>query len=106
MASRFKQVEVTDTLQFTWVGSTAPSSLSLTIRTASDTVVGSIAAVQSGGGSWYAFVTINDSYGNYPAYLMAEWTATASTHAGNSTRFVSRMVFEVIKTLPEAQGRG
>ncbi len=106
MASRFKQVEVTDTPQFTWVGSTAPSSLSLTVRTASDTVVGSVAAVQSAGGNWYAFVTIPDSFGNYPAYLMAEWTATASTHAGSATSFVSRMVFEVIKTLPEAQGRG
>ena len=106
MPSRYRQIEVTDTLQFTWIGSSAPASLSLTIRTASDTVVGSVAAVQSAGGYWYAFVTVPDSFGDYPAYLMAEWTATASTHAGNSTRFISRMVFEVLKTQPYAQGRG
>ena len=106
MPSRYRQIEVTDTLQFTWIGSSSPASLSLTIRTASYTVVGSVAAVQSAGGNWYAFVTVPDSFGDYPAYLMAEWTATASTHAGNSTRFVSRMVFEVLKTIAFAQGRG
>ncbi len=98
MAKLYSQIEVSTTPQFTWVGSTAPSSLSLQVKTASSTIVGSVAAVSSGGGNWYAFMTIPDSFGNYPCYLLAEWTATASTHAGSASQFVNRMVFEVIKT--------
>lgn len=105
MAKAFRQVEVTGTYQFTWIGSTAPSSLTAVVFTASATVVFSTPAVQSGGGNWYVFGTIPDSFGTYPAPLRVEWTATASTHAGSASLFRSNLVFEVIKTLAFYAGR-
>lgn len=98
MAKNFRRVEVGTTVQFTWVGSTAPSSLTLAIKTATETLVSSGPAVQSGGGSWYRFVTIPDSFGRYPCDLTAEWTATASTHVGTSSPFVTRQLIKVVKT--------
>ena len=105
MPAAFKQVEVGSTIQLTWVGSTAPSSLSVQVKTASETVVASVAAVQSGGGSWYAFVTISDSYGRYPVDLAAIWTATASTHASNTSPFITTGLFQVTKTTAYGQPR-
>jgi hypothetical protein len=110
MAAAFKKVEAGTTPQFTWTASDAPNSLGMAILTASGTVVASVAAVQSGGGMWYAFATVPDSFGvaiasgaladytGYPCYLLSQWTATASTHAGNNTPFVHRLVFEVHRT--------
>jgi len=100
MAKPYRSFEVGTTPQFTWTGSTAPSSLSYAIKTATGTLVASGPAVQSGGGAWYTFVTIPDSFGNYPADLMIEWTATASTHASSASAFINRMVFTVKKTNP------
>jgi len=98
MARQFPKFEISTTVQFTWVASAAPNSLYLAILTASETLVNSVAGVQSGGGNWYAFVTIPDSFGKYPCYLKAVWTATMSTHAGNASPFVNPMLFEVDKT--------
>ena len=100
MAKPYRAFEVGTTVQFTWVGSTAPSSLNLAILSASETLVNCGAAVQSGGGSWYRFVTIPDSFGSYPCDLLALWTATTSTHAGSASQFLNRMVFKVRKTAP------
>lgn len=100
MAKPFRLFEVGTTPQFTWTGSTAPSSLSYAIKTATGTLVASGPAVQSGGGGWYAFTTIPDSFGTYPVDLMIEWTATASVHTSNSAQFINRMVFSVKKTAP------
>ena len=106
MANPFRKVELFSTQQFTWVGSIAPSSLTLAIKTASETYVTSaIAAVQSAGGNWYAFVTITTTFKYYPVTLVAEWTATASTHAGSASPFISRLVFELDYTQAYAQGR-
>lgn len=110
MPPAFKKVEVGTSPQFTWTASDAPNSLGMAIFTASGTLVASAAAVQSGGGMWYAFATIPNSFGvavasgalpdyaGYPCFLMVEWTATASTHAGNNTPFIHRLVFEVHRT--------
>lgn len=105
MAKPFSQLELYSTYQFTWVGSTAPSSLSLLIRTASETVANSVAAIQSGGGNWYAFVTMTTTYPYYPVILKAEWTATLSTQAGSASPFISTMLFELIRTQAMAQAR-
>lgn len=105
MTYPFRQVEVGGTYQFTWTASTNPSSLWLAIKTASETLVTSRAAVTSGTGAWYAFATIPDSFGKYPCYLMQVWTAIASTHAGSASPFVAQQVFEVTKTQAFAQGR-
>lgn len=100
MARPFREVEAGTTVQFTWVSSTAPSSLTLVVKTSTDTIVNSGPGVQSGGGSWYRFVAIPDSFGQYPCDLLAEWTATASTQAGSASLFVTRMLFKVRKTTP------
>ena len=105
MANPYPQVEIGGTYQFTWTASTAPSSLSCSIKTASATLVASLAAVSSGGGAYFVFVTIADSFGKYPCYLMQEWTATVSTQAGSASPFLARAIFEVVKTLPFPQGR-
>ena len=105
MANPYIQVEVGGTYQFTWSASTAPASLTLQIKTASATAVASYVAVSSGGGAFYVFVTIPDSFGKYPCFLMQEWTATVSTQAGSASPFVTRTIFQVIKTLPFPQGR-
>jgi hypothetical protein len=105
MAYPFRQVEVGGTYQFTWTASTNPSSLSMVIKTASDTIVASVAAISSGTGAWYAFATIPDSFGKYPSYLLQQWTATASTPAGSASPFITKQVFEVIKTQAFVQGR-
>lgn len=98
----YATVEAGTTPQFTWVGSTDPSSLTVALKTKSETLVASGAAVSSGAGSgkWYFFGTVPDSFGKYPTNLLVEWTATASTHAGNSTQFVYRLNIEVTKTTP------
>ena len=98
MPRRLKEFEAGTTVQCTWGGSDAPSSLYLRVITASETLVRSVSAIQSGGGNWYAFVTVPDSFTKYPCNLMAEWTATLSTHAGNASQFVNRMEFVLIKT--------
>ena len=105
MGKPFSQLEWGSTYQFTWIGSTAPSSLSLVIRTASETVTNSVAAIQSGGGNWYAFVTMTTTFPYYPVMMKAEWTATLSTQAGNASPFVSAMLFEVIRTQAPGQAR-
>lgn len=105
MSYPLRQVEVGGTYQFTWTASSDPSSLSMAIKTASATVVASVVAATSGTGAWYAFATVPDSFGKYPCYLMQEWTATASTQAGSASQFLSRQIFEVIKTQPFIQGR-
>ena len=105
MPPAFPQVEVGSTIQLTWVASSAPATLGLQVKTASETVVASLSAVQSGGGSWYAFVTIPDSFGRYPADLAGIWTATASTHAGNSSPFITTQLFQVTKTTAFGQPR-
>ena len=99
MAKPYKSFEVGTTVQFTWVGSTAPSSLTLAIKTAS-TAINSGAAVQSAGGNWYRFVTLPDSFTVYPVGLVAEWTATASTHTHSLAPFISRLPFKLTKTVP------
>ena len=101
----YRTVEAGNTVKFTWTGSTAPSSMSLQLKTASETVVASVAGVQSAGGCWFAFATIPDSMVGYPADLMAEWTATASTHIGSATPFVYRMPFRVTRTGAYGYGR-
>ena len=98
MAKPFRSFEVGTTPQFTWTGSAAPTGLGYAIKTATGTLVVSGSAVQSGGGGWFAFVTIPASFGTYPVDLMIEWTAVASTHASNSAQFINRMVFSVRKT--------
>lgn len=98
MPKPYREFEVGTTAQFTWVGSTAPASLSLAIKTASFTTVSSGPAVQSAGGSWYRFVFLPDSFGKYPATLSAEWTATTSTHASSLSPFINRMLFRVKNT--------
>lgn len=98
MPKPYREFEVGTTVQFTWVGSTAPQSLTLGIKTSSETVVTSVTMTQSTGGNWYRFVTIPDSFGKYPAILMAEFTATASTQAGSASQFISRLLFRVVKT--------
>jgi hypothetical protein len=105
MAAPYIRVEVGDTKQFTWSAATDPLSLSLAIKTASETLVASLAAVTSGTGNWYVYVTIPDSFGKYPCHLMQEWTAIQSTHANSRSPFITRQVFEVTKTLPFEQGR-
>lgn len=105
MGKLFPEVEWSSTYQFTWVGSTAPSSLSLLIRTASETVTNSVAAIQSAGGNWYAFVTMTTTFPYYPVTLKAEWTATLSTQAGSASPFVSVMLFELVRTQAMAQAR-
>lgn len=106
MSRQYRQVELFTTTQFTWVGSTAPSSLTLAIKTASETFVNStVAAVQSAGGNWYGFATITTTFQYYPVTLIAEWTATLSTMAGSASQFVSRLVFELVRTQAYAQGR-
>ena len=102
----YRTVEAGNTVKFTWTGSTAPSSLSLQLKTASETVVASVAGVQSFDGNWFAFVTVPNSIGgSYPVDLLAEWTAIASTHLGSATAFVSRMPFKVTKTTAYGYGR-
>jgi hypothetical protein len=98
MPAPHRVVEAGTTIQLTWVGSTAPSSLSLAITDPGGTLVCSAAAVQSGGGYWYCFATIPDSYSQYPVTLLATWTATASTQAGSASPFINRMLFDVKKT--------
>lgn len=105
MSKLYSQLEWGSTYQFTWVGSTAPSSLSLVIRTASETAVNSVAAIQSGGGNWYAFVTMTTTFPYYPVMLKAEWTATLSTQAGSASPFLSTQLFELIRTQATAQAR-
>ena len=105
MAKPFPQLELGSTYQFTWVGSTAPSSLSLLVKTASETITNSIAAIQSGGGHWYAFVTMTTTFPYYPVQLKAEWTATLSTQAGSASPFLSTQIFELIRTQATAQAR-
>ena len=105
MAKPLRTVPLFSTVQFTWVGSTAPSSLGLQIKTASETTISSVAAVQSTGGHWYAFVTLTTTFGYYPVSLVAEWTATASTMAGSASPFLSRMVFALDYPQAFAQGR-
>lgn len=105
MGKLFPQLEWGSTYQFTWVGSTTPSSLSLLIRTASETVTNSVAAIQSAGGNWYAFVTMTTTFLYYPVMMKAEWTATLSTQAGSASPFISTMLFEVIRTQATAQAR-
>jgi hypothetical protein len=105
MPKPYRIFEVGTTPQFTWVGSTAPTALGLQIKTASESVVASLAAVQSAGGNWYAFVTIPNSFGRYPADLIAEWTATASTHVSSLTPFLYRMPFTVKRTAAYGAGR-
>lgn len=105
MPKPFERLEVGGTHQFTWQASTAPSSLSFAIRTASETLVFSAAAVQSGGGNWYVFATVPDSFGLYPAALRFRWTATSSVHTTQSGPFLTDGVFEAIKTKAYAPGR-
>lgn len=105
MAKPFPQLELYSTYQFTWVGSTAPSSLSLLIRTASETVTNSVAAIQSAGGNWYAYVTMTTTFPYYPVVLKAEWTATLSTQAGSTSPFLSALLFELVRTQATAQAR-
>ena len=95
MAYPFTKVEAGTTSKFTWSADTSPASLFLAIKTASATLVASIAAVSSGVGAWYAYVTVPDSFGKYPAYLLQEWTATISTQAGSASPFITRAVFEI-----------
>lgn len=99
MAKPYKSFEVGTTIQFTWVGSTAPSSLILAIKTGS-TTINSGTAVQSAGGSWYRFVFLPESFTVYPVGLVAEWTATASTHTHSQSPFISRLPFKLTKTVP------
>lgn len=98
MGNPYRVIEVGTTPLFTWTGSADPSSIGVAVLTASKTIVGSVAAVQSGTGNWYAFITIPDSFGAYPCYLLSEWTATTSTHASSATPFVKRLGFRVTKT--------
>lgn len=106
MARQYREVELFTTAQFTWSGSTAPSSLTLAIKTASETFVNSaVAMVQSAGGNWYAFATITTTFQYYPVTLIAEYTATASTMAGSASPFISRLVFQLVRTQAFAQGR-
>ena len=101
----YRTLEAGTTGKFTWTGSTAPASLSLQIKTASETVVASVAAVQSVGGYWFAYATLPDSYTRYPVDLVAEWTAVASTHLGATTPFVWRLPFSLDKRAPFGAGR-
>ena len=105
MGKPSRRVELFGTKQFTWVGSQAPASLSVAIKTASETLISSVAAVQSAGGSWYAFVTITSTFKYYPVSLVAEWTAVASTMAGSTSPFISRMLFDLDYTQAYPQGR-
>lgn len=105
MAKPFPQLELYSTYQFTWVGSTAPSSLTLLVKTASETVTNSVAAIQSTGGNWYAFITMTNTFPYYPVTLKAEWTATLSTQAGSASPFISTMLFELIRTQAMIQAR-
>lgn len=99
MPRPYRQFESGTTAQFTWTASTAPSSLSLAILTASGTVVDSGPAVQSGGGNWYRFVTFSGGlFPSYPRVLSYEWTATASTHTNSQAQFVNRDLFRLVKT--------
>jgi len=105
VAKPFSIIEAGSTVQFTWSAASDPSSLTLAVKTASGTTVASVAAVQSGTGAWYAHATITDSFGTYPFYLTHEWTATRSTQAGSASPFLTRVVFEVVKTQAFEQGR-
>src|SRR3989304_2528237 len=97
MPRPYRQFEAGSTAQFTWTASTAPSSLSLAILTASATLVDSGPAVQSGGGNWYRFVTLPNSFGP-SAVLMYQWTATASTHTNSQAQFITRGPFRLVRT--------
>ncbi len=106
MSRPYRSFEAGTTAKFTWTGSVAPNSLSLLLRTASETVVGSVAGVQSAGGYWFAFAAIPNSFGGkFPVDLLAEWTATASTHIGSLTQFLYRMPFKVTRTSAYGYGR-
>jgi hypothetical protein len=105
MPKPYRAFETGTAAKFTWTGSVAPLSLMLNLKTASETVVRSVAGVQSAGGCWFAFASIPDSMGSYPADLVAEWTATASTHISNTTTFTYRMPFRVMKTTAYGHGR-
>lgn len=106
MPRPYREFQVETAVKFTWTGSTAPNSLTLTIKTSSETVVASVAAVQSAGGYWFAYAVIPNSFGGkFPTDLMAEWTATASTHISSETTFVNRMPFTVKKSAAYGFGR-
>lgn len=106
MAKPIRRTPLFSTVQFTWVGSTAPASLTCAIKTASETSINSaVAAVQSAGGSWYAFITMTTTFPYYPVSLVAEWTATASTMAGSASQFINRLVFDLDYTQAFPQGR-
>lgn len=106
MAKPFSQLELFSTYQFTWVGSSAPSSLTISIKTASETMINSsLAMIQSGGGNWYAFITLTTTFQHYPVSLLSEITATISTQAGSASPFLSRTPFELIRTQAYAPGR-
>lgn len=105
MAKPIRRIELYSTTQFTWVSSNIPATLSCAIKTASETLITSVAAVQSTGGSWYAFITLVTTFQYYPVSLVAEWTATQSTMAGSASQFINRLVFDLDYTQAFPQGR-
>jgi hypothetical protein len=106
VAKPLRSVQLYSTVQFTWVSSIVPSSLTCAIKTSSETYINSaVAAVQSAGGAYYAFITMTTTFPYYPVSLVAEWTATASTMAGTASPFIDRLVFDLDYTQAFPQGR-
>lgn len=100
MPRPFTRIEAGMTVQFTWVASVTPDSINLAIKDATGTLISSGPGISSGTTAYYRFVTIPDSLAYFPQALLAEWTAVASTHASSMSPFLSRMLFDVIKTQP------
>lgn len=100
MPKPLTRVEAGTTVQFTWVASSNPSSLYLSVRDQAGLFTNTVAGVSSGTGNWYAFMTITDVFTLYPQVMMATWTAVSSTHASSVSPFISKMLFQVIKTAP------
>ena len=99
MPRPFQRIEVGNTIQLTWTGSVAPDSVRLRVTTGDSILVDSGLAVSSGITSFYRFVTLTPSmFPQLPIVCLAEWTAVASTHVSSLTPFITRYMFEVVKT--------
>ena len=77
-----------NTVRFTWVSSGAnPSSIGVNIMTGSETAVSSNTFTSSGGGLYYADVTIPST----PGYYVAEAWSTISTKP-----YKNRVMFKAV----------
>lgn len=83
-----------NTIQFTWVSSTAPDSAPIVkITGINNTIINSLTSISSDSTHYYAMYTLPSSEGFY----ISEWNAVKTVQS-SAYNFVKKMVFRIEPT--------